>query len=402
MARGLIIFFSGLIFLLLPWYCRDRGSLQPVDGMIFFSCIFFYYFSSGIMNVLYGSKIFRIFLSFSIYTISILIFDYIIETNIFTVNLIWKNLYYIFLVIFFLTMLMHVYSYNSEKFYNLMLILLLIHCVIPIYICLTSGSITGRTSLSFNDPNQLGFFTLVNMSIFFYVSLLALNQDIVIKKTLSLIVINLNLFFLFLSASRSSLPVILLYGLSYLIIFRFKFRKNEFLFFYILIGILLFLITFIVSYMLFHYIEGVRPGSLQTEPTTGLQKQFLMRAVEGLDFSLWGILFGNGSLSNAARYGYGLEFHNNFSSIFNQIGLLGLLFYIYMNAIIIMKLYRKGFLYTIPYFCYLFYSNFTYSYRIRYNWLFLAVIIFVLSFDNICFKYPKARLAFRKPRFIKA
>lgn len=385
MVKSLALFFSFFIFLFLPWLHFEPGGFQLVDIPILILFILLCFLKlPGMSLILQYAKAYKIFLYLSLYTIIIMLINYIFKLDDSILILVIQNIYYIILISVFLLMIVTLYqSYEYEKFYKIILLLLLVDCILPIGMFFNHGFESERMTLTFNDPNQLGFFTLLNMAVFFYISLVALEKKIAIKKILSLMVININLFFLFLSASRSSFPVILLYGLSYLLIFRPKIRGYRLLSFYMWGGIAILIIIVCASGLLFDYMLSVRPSKLPTD-SNGLFVDIYTRMFQGINSfdNIWNFIFGNGLMTTEYRPDK-LEFHNNLMSIFCQTGVLGLGIYLYMNAVIFKELYKKGKMYLVPYCCYLFYSMFTYSYRSRANWLFLATVIFIMFHDKI-------------------
>ena len=247
----------------------------------------------------------------------------------------------------------------------------------------TQPSLSFRVALSFNNPNQLGFYTLVNLAIFIYISQLAKEQKVVINKLLSMIIININLLFLFLASSRACIPVLTLYVISYFLIFRINVRGYGFWLFSIIGGSIGFSALYSLSHNLYLHMRITRSSRLPDD-YDGLSFDIYSRAISGIEISftnLWDFLIGSGSLSTATRGT--MEFHNNFFAIFNEVGLFGLIIYIYMNIVIIKELYKKGLVYIMPYFCYLFYSLFQYSYRARTNWFLLAIVMFILIHNKI-------------------
>jgi len=385
MEKKSILLTSGILFLLLPWYYTDSGQPQPVDVIILllggiFAFLKVPYFS----QIVHYAKLYRLFLFFSLYSTIILLIDFIVDIQTVTLYLILQNLYYIFLVSIFLLTIYYLYQkYNFEKYYKILLYFLLVDSVIPFYYLLKLGAFTYRISLSFNNPNQLGFFAIVNFSLFFYAALLAKEQKIKPKRILSLLIINLNLIFIFLSSSRACYPAIVLYVLSYPFIFNFKLRGYSYWLFWSIACLILSSAVFSIGYKLYTHMLQSRISRLPTN-YNDLSYDIYFRAARGISYNfndIWYFIFGNGTYTTIVRGN--LEFHNNFLAMFNQIGIIGLFFYFYMNFIIVKGLFKKGILYFFPYFCYLFYSMFQYSYRTRLNWLLIAMIIFIFMHDSI-------------------
>lgn len=382
MENRLILYFSGFLFLLMPWYMMQSGLPQPVDVVIILILSILALIKFPYFNLLYHSRIFRLYVYLILYTVIVLLINFIINNLTITINLIEQNVYYLILLLLFSLLIIRFQMiYGRTRCYKLMLWLIFISCILPLITWFVHPSRAIRISLTFNNPNQLGFFALVNISVVFYLGLLARDEGIKINKWLSVIILNINIIFLFLSASRACYPVALLYIFSYLILFDLKLSVNSVWLYrfgstFVAMTAFLFLL-----YKMFLHMKNIRFSKLPVS-YSDIAYDFYFRAIRGIDFgsmSVWNLLVGSGNYTTSLRGT--LEFHNNFIAFFNQIGLLGVIFYFYLNVIIFIQLYKKGYFYFLPYCCYLFYSMFQYSYRTRLNWFFIAIIIF-LTFNS--------------------
>lgn len=378
MENKLILYFSGLLFLLMPWYYMSSGLPQPVDLVVIMLFSIFILIKLPHFKVIYKATIFKLIVYLTIYSIIVFLLNFIVSSMRITLNLIEQNIYYLVLLTLFLLMFLRLqYLYGREKSYRLILWFIFLSCLFPLVTWLKHPAQMTRISLTFNNPNQLGFFSLVNMSMIYYMGLLSKEHQVKMNRLMSVLILNINLLFLFLSASRSCYPVILLYIVSYFIIFNVKLSRDMVWLYRLLGGCFALCATTGLITKLFLHMKEIRYGRLPIS-FGELTYDFYYRALRGIDFNsmdIWSLLIGNGSYTTLSR-GY-LEFHNNFIALFNQIGLLGLIFYLYINIAILRLLYQKGWLYLPPYFCYLFYSMFQYSYRTRLNWLFFAIIIYL-------------------------
>lgn len=379
--RQLIAFLSGTIFFLLPWYYTDSGLPQPVDvPILLLAFVFFILRLPKLPYYFHHSQVFKVFLIFSLYVTSILLINFIVDNQEITLFLTLQNLYFVLLVAVFLSMINYCKNnYTRAAYLNLILKFLVIDSLIPLIYLFKTGIHANRIGLSFNNENQLGFFTLVNLSIFFYIGILAKNYHVKINKLLALYIININLFFLFLAASRACYPVILLYVLSYPLIFKINIHGfSRLLLWFLASTIIIFGIAFI-SYKMYLHMMDIRRAMNPTD-FAGLFADFYFRAVKGISSNFssnWYFLFGNGTYTVIGRERH-LEFHNNFLATLNMVGIFGLFFYTYMNILITKDLLKKGFYHCIPFFCYLFYSMLHYSYRTRMNWILLVIFMFVI------------------------
>lgn len=383
LINKLIFFLTGVMFFLFPWYLQGSGLYQPVDVIIllFFGLFFLLQFPYLSMMIR-SSSIYRIFLTFSAYIICSLFIHYLVLMDEVTAKLIVQNVYCTIILTVFIMLIAFLYCKSDpKKFYHSMLIFLLLEAALPLLVFFKTHSFNDRIALTFNNANQLGFFSLVNLSICFYMMLFANRENIPIHKKLSFLIININLLFLFLSSSRACYPGIAIYVISYFLMFRVKTTGYKFWLFLTLSAASVLVFMGYLVFALSHYMQQSRRS--MTTSSDGVLSDIYFRMFHGLSdnfVNIWYFLFGTGTYSNMSRGS--LEFHNNLLGIFNQTGFLGALFYIYMNVIILRELYKISLLHVLPYACYIYYSIFHYCYRTRINWLFLAIVIFILWTAN--------------------
>lgn len=383
------------LFLLLPWYKQYSGQLQPVDGIVMLAAILLI-FHQPLQSLRYlkYSSTYVLMAALGFYLI--LRYAIAFTSNHNTLSPLLSNIYYLSLLTFFSFTLLYLYTKRSAThFYYILLNALFFTTFIPLTILIVFGKNYGlaqlqqldamiyRPILSFNNANQLGFFALINLSIFTYLTLFANQMQIRLNKVLSLFIININLIFLFLSMSRATSPAIFLYFLAYPLMFKPEsLKKRPFL-----IGACILLATALWFALISFYHHYLMPAAVvaSTHNKGGFIQDFYLRAIQGVYFNLRDIsyaLFGYGSLQNPERP-LNLEFHNNFFSLFNQGGILALSLYILLMVNTFTKLFKKGWVYITPLACYLFYSQMHYAYRTRLNWLFFAMIIFILLYEHI-------------------
>lgn len=376
------------IFFLLPWYYNYSGQIQPVDICILLTAILLTVCkkSSG-FDLLAHSRKYAIMLVLMMYILIRYIISYIYNINM--IYEVFANAYYIVLLTVFISMLLYLYQSRShQEFYEIILNCLLITSILPLCTLIIYGPDYGlaklqleeptvvRPVLTFNNANQLGFFSFVNLSIFFYLSLFTESQNIKVKKICSLLIININIIFLLLSVSRAAAPAIILYLYSYLLIFKLSFIKKHPYFSLLFISIIL--IGWVLSIYIYHHLLLIKLG-IPSAIKIGFIEDLYGRTMKGISYNFNNVylfIFGYGSETNPLRE-KSLEFHNNFVSIFNQVGILGLLIYSYIIFQFFHELIKKGFLYLLPFLCYLCYSEMHYAFRTRMNWLFFAILIFL-------------------------
>ncbi len=375
-----------IMFLLLPYYYLQSGSIQPVDFVIFFLFSLLVLSKNTISYSIRGvSVIYFWLMMLFIYSILIFILSYIVDHQSETLQLMAQTIYYMLLSFMYLSLLYYFYnSCSKQKFYEKMIKFLMISTIVPLIFLLIKQKIgLSRAELSFNNPNQLAIYAMLNMAIFFYMSLFAIANHLKVNRIVSLLLINLYVVFLSMSASRAAFGLLLMYVMSYFLIFPFKqVRENP-------IGswIIIMLILAIPGWLLFNkfiiHMESLRENNLFI--LNNLQTDSYVRMFQGINYNLSNLyyfLFGVGQSSNPWRLDH-LEFHNNFIGIFNQIGIFGFILYLILNIYIVIALLRQGFIYLIPYLCYLELALFHYVFRERVNWWFMAVLIFITIYKKI-------------------
>ncbi len=377
------------VFLLLPWYHNYSGEIQPVDIVIAITATLFFvdkqFFA---LRAIAASKIYRILLFLLGYLVIRYLFAYSSDSS--ALYQVAANCYYAILTALFVHLFLYLYqSRTPQAFYEIILNCLLATIVIPFGILLFYGPNYGldilkqldpnvcRPALTFYNANQLGFFALINLAVFYYLTLFADTGKIKINKILSLALININLIFLVISVSRAASPGFILYFLSYPLIFQLQVIKKYPKTFWLSLVVLS--MTWLGSIYIYHHI--VLPKATANQAVnSGFLNDLYFRSFSGIFYTFSSVklfLFGNGSLFNPSRTVH-MEYHNNFTSLLNQTGIIGLLLYCYLIVEITRKLFKKGLLYVIPFMCYLIYSELHYAFRTRTNWLFFAVVIFIL------------------------
>ncbi len=374
------------LFLWIPYYHFKSGNLQPVDIIILL--LFFVLFSARkikINTIIKLSKIYNMIVLLSLYSIFVLVLNYVIYGQEESLMLILETIYAMVMLVVYLSIFYSLYTdLPKQKFYNQMLYNLVISTLMPMFFIITKNHAdSSRMSLSFNNPNQLAIFSVINMSIFFYMSLFARSNNLQIRRFISLFIINIDMVFLAISSSRAAFGLLFMYVLSYFLIFQMKQSRENPIFSSLLIAILLAIPAWLLFNHFLMHIELMRDSSIFS--MSDLRSDSYIRMFQGLSYdftNLFYFLFGVGQSSNPMRIS-NLEFHNNFIGIFNQIGIIGLLIYIVLNVYIVKKLLSQGILYLVPYLCYLEVSFFHFIFRERVSWMFFAVVIFISIYKRI-------------------
>lgn len=386
MANRLIISLGYLMFLLLPWYYLKSGNIQPVDIVIItLLCMLLLSRQIYQFNLMKTSSITLTLTVMIIYFFFSLTVNYILLNNSETLILISENFYIILICMSYLSFMFYLYrKYEKQQFYEKILRLLLSGTIIPLaFILFAHHTTMARGCLSFNNPNQLGAYALLNIAVLVYITLFARSNELIVNKSVSLILINIYLLFFIISASRAAFGLLFLYIFSYFIIFRVKqIRDNPIVSLFFITLILVFPCWILLNKLLIRIVMVRNSG---TFVLTDMQSDIYTRIFLGMNYNLSHLfifLFGTGSSSNPLRPS-GLEFHNNFMGIFNQSGTIGLILYILFHICILRSLLKQGILYLVPYICYLELSFFHFTLRERINWYLLAVIIFLSVYQKI-------------------
>lgn len=384
----LILYLVYGVFSLLPWYAFSSGGIQPVDFfLITIFLIFFLRKNSFTFLVLKISIVYSILYLLLIFSTLTLMLSYIFFEYAETLFLFIQELYYIVIVVACVNFTYFLYvSLGKQRFYEVMLYCLMIGTIMPIFYKL--GGINNldhdnsRAFLSFKNPNQLFIFGTILMTILFYLTLFARKNQLKLKRVLSFFESNVFLFLALLSFSRLSVVFLVMYAIYYFALFDFKVEIKLKVIFYVIIAFLAFFVLwFLFGEFFSHYVLIRRAEDISA---SSIQSDAMFRVFEGIEYSFsnaFFFMFGTGQASNPLRI-EGLEFHDNFVGIFNQTGIICLLLYVLLNIFVVYDLWKKGWFYLVPFFSYFLISLFHYTFRERFNWLFWAIIIFILSYQK--------------------
>ena len=377
-----MIFLLYSIFLLLPVYFNSPGLPQLVDIPI---VLLLLYFLSKKNLAFYTKK--NILCPYCI-VLYFLIIQLLLELgHLFIGNndssevglLVLYNFYFIISYVTFSFAFERLYGVgNISYFYRTIINCALISFVIPAFSLLDHVSFVSRNNLTFNDANQMIFFTLLNVSILYYATLLIRKSRFVVKPEFikSFIILFLGLGFIFLSASRTGLLLFILWVVClFLVLTTFELGKLKPLYKIILLVLCLLAVLYIYLQYI-HHLNIVRLYIFNSGVTT---TDFYVRAINGISYDISNlsvVLFGTGL---SRRFGGDLEYHNNYIGIFHQVGVFPLILYVVVCFIALVRLYKKGFLYTIPFLTYVAVSCLFFTMRNRMNWILLAFIFLIAS-----------------------
>ena len=328
----LLIIVIGVYFLLCPFYFFDSGIPQPAHfiAVIGFLALFF---GNGLKELFKAKTVIYLFL-FSILTlvINIAYFFYFREEvggKLFLLH----STFYVFNFLFFLLFLKILVVDSPDKSINKIVIFLLISLGIQFTLSVfdfnkvTQYIVTGRSVNYFNNPNQLGYFTLLMLTLFTVLPSKFRDQKGIVLGVV-ITTIGLAIF----SSSRLTLigVVILTLLLLYQMGLRFKAK-------YWVIA----LVAVLISGSFFYKTDFIQKKIALVEirnhrqDTTGISEA----QIRGYDriwlhpkYTLYGA--GEGKYDRFSSYQKG-ELHSGFGTVLFSYGILGLvlLLFFFFSAI---------------------------------------------------------------------
>lgn len=358
-------------FFLIPYYKFASDSFQPLD-IIIVLIIFAFIFNTLSTDMFIANKTLIYWASFYVLGIILILINYVkFNQGIFQIPLLIIFLYSLSILVSFFYLFTKLSQRASpQQFLNQLINAILFSIIIPLFI--HHPALGLRSLLSFNNPNQLGYFTILNIGILFYTKLLANDLNIKLNKTKFLTALIINAIFCLMCLSRASLASVffMLFFLSWNA-FSFKNNKTKFILGLIVIIILLF-IFYYLSYDLIRFVFSSRGNAGELDVGA--------RFFDGLSYNfnnLWIFLLGLGQVNSPARP---LEFHNSFLEIFNELGFFGLLILVVLTIKLFYDLMRLRPMYLVPIISFWFFNLFNYGLRFRYANIFLAFVFFVMYY----------------------
>ena len=316
-----------IVLALLPVYAFSSGGFQLVDIPLFFiiAGTFFVRESEKDRDIL---KNIYYLIPFAVWVILVNgIYFIAYGNNWFLVGTI-PVIYAIFLMYTFYNIFTKLIRENDIKYIYIGLILSIILCF-----TVKGYSEEGRAILSFNDPNQLGYFAVLILS--YVIILLSYKAEYKINKFLytimDIVIIIAAHFFLFLSLSRSTMAAFIFLDICLL-----KNIKNSRQILQISMAILL--MTVFILFLRPNFIQermATRGTQFEEKNMAENLKTRLLKPFahfEGTDF-----LFGQGSGTRSNKTTMaglkvsqtGIEVHNMFGEVFREFGLIGLSLYLF-------------------------------------------------------------------------
>jgi len=370
--------------LLSPIYLLPSGLPQPADVVVAFGA-FVFLFSEKIKFVIKIPVViylFRLILLITIINFSYWFYFYVIkgiENRMFFVPL-----FYIFNGIFFLMFIATLYKDGllRKKFINIIGLMILLTLSIQFYLALIGFQYvrdeeTSRATIFFNNPNQLGYFSLLMLTIF------TVLPSIFRKNILIIIfIVFITSYLVLYSGSRAALAGVFLLTILLFYVEGFKFKLKSFL----LLLITIISLPVLVNSNFFN--DKIELMTIRNERHAASDlTEFQIRGYDRLLKYPEYIFFGAGE----GRYDRfdsrnQLEMHSGFGTILFSYGILGFILFIFFIYEVIKLRPIFYFLILSPVFIY----NLTHQgFRTTLFWILLASIYLFSTNNKSQTKYIK-------------
>lgn len=331
------IFFLILYIITKPLYILKNSPIQIADLILLFNIMFIFITYRKIV-ILYPEKIFNLIV---LYQFLINIFAYFIwrEETLESFSLLKNNLYYIF------NLLLMIYISTLIKFGNTKVIkgitkgLTFSMIVILIGLVLNTG--TSRNSSFFNNPNQLGYYSVL------VITSTELLHEFYTKVQKNICIIIAFLSVLMCASKAAIIAVIVFYTIHYAIKKRFKTELINFnmkkIFFalglFILIIALILKFENILSYYVEVLLQRLEP-IIKGDTNLGSGRGYDRIKEIGLSV-LYGV--GEGAFYRFSTM-YGNETHSSYATIIISYGIIGFGLYVVFFKEVIQKKYFEFFI----------------------------------------------------------
>lgn len=359
-----------IIFLLLPYYAAQSGGIQPVDVPIIMAVILgastgylFLFFQKE--NLSKASAVILLLLVF--YQTINLLFHLVFSLNV----VIWLQYFYpiyglvIMFVVYGICKKIHIEK-GVVVLCEILTNAMFISSMLPLAMLFFTSEY-HRSNLSFNNPNQIVFFVIMQLAAIFYVIFSLREAQLPVKKIRNLVLILLNMSMLLLSTSRAALFLLPLCGLLLFLLFT----KDP--------NIILYsVVVSIISVLFIAYIYAYRGYEMQVDLIhADIVSRELGNDLLHSNFTnnFMRIFFGVGIELDSL----GLEYHNNLVEIYHQSGVIALLLYVSLCVSILYDLVKQRPIYAVPFLSFIAVSMFHFILRSRFFWVLLAFIFLLLS-----------------------
>lgn len=313
-----VLVLTFIYFILTPFYIFPSGLPQPADYLVIISILVFFLFGS--YKKVYNYKITK-----DLKVLLLVIFLVNLGNQFYLANkgIDGRPLFAVLFYIFNFSFLMMVIAYiDYEKYKNIISISILSSVALQCFLLILGiGNLTGgRETAFFNNPNQLGYFGLLSLSIF------SVNKSKLRSSTLvSISMICFSAFLVLMSGSRAALFGILLLALFLFIEESLKFNLRYF------IGVIF--ISIISIFLLnYNYIED-RLNKIQARNesrNSTISSEWETRGYSRMMYYPEFLFFGAGEGGNLRFIDTNNdhEMHSAFGTMLFSYGILGFILFI--------------------------------------------------------------------------
>ncbi len=364
-------FWLFIIYIFLsPFYVFDSGNPQPADFLLAITCFF------GIL--ISDKKVFlqKPVIAFLRLLLLILVVSFINEYHVSLLGLtggaVFAAIFYVYNFVVFVLIFVLWKKIPREKLCNALslIIVMTLFTQLALYL-LGLGNPNGRAIIFFNNPNQLGYYTLCMISIFTVIPSKYRNKKIIVFAALMI-----SGYLILISGSRAALFGVLLLGIIIIIKEGFKFKLPSILaicFFVIVGGIFISNNDSVQELLL-----GLSERNEQKEST--LENEIKVRGYDRIllypEYLIYGA--GEGGRERFPRAYSKLELHSGFGTILFSYGILGSLFFFLFVYRIVSPNVRSNLFLLLPVFSY----NLTHQgLRNTLLWILLA-FVYLVSLDE--------------------
>lgn len=321
-SDNFILYLFGLYFILKPFYFWGSGLPQISDLVLLFLMIVFFIKKRFRINFNVGAKKFIIAgLLFVSYVVLVnLVWALILSSsNRFLIN----SVYYIYN--FFVSLLVIIlFTEYKENLYKITYKAIIVSVFIQILMYVISGGFSGgRMAGGFNNPNQLGYYSLLVMSI-----LIFLSNRINVKVKWFILAIFSSLLLAFASLSKAS--IISSFGLIFFFILtnnnnrKFKWKVITICVLILLVLTYVYQTTNIIQENQLLQSVQQRINIIGKDSDDSLESRGYNRITEYPEYWIFGS--GEGELSRFESTG--MEFHSTLGNIQVSYGIIGLLLFL--------------------------------------------------------------------------
>lgn len=368
--KNIIVLLVYLFFLFTPFYFLDSGLPQFSDVIGIFIMLFTFVFFKNQKN------------NPSIILISFCFFTYILVVNSIWGIILSKQATLILPSLWYLYNFLIMLSFIIMMKVNFISILKAISIIIPIslftqlLILVIAPGAEVRGVGSFNNPNQLGYYALLHLSLYIIIS-----KKYKVNMLIYWLVIGSATFISFFSLSRSA--ILSIFILILIELFSSLVKKKKITSILLSICILITLIIPFLNISNNSFLKGTQIYKNVEERflRTGMQSDddFVGRGYGRITEYPEYLFFGAGEGVHDRFYSKNMEIHSTLGNIYFSYGIFGLLFF---SIIILICIYNNRFLYYFPLLPILFYGITHNGIRNPVFWIILAVLVIYKEFDK--------------------